>query len=67
MSACRCPESKKPVKERAWVVLQRKCNHSAFNGYRYTPSTRSAVRCPACNHAWRTSASYVDKLPNASR
>lgn len=47
------------------VVVQYKCNHSAFNGYNYTPSDYSAVRCtrPGCHGAWRTKAAYVDDLP----
>ena len=47
------------------VVVQYKCNHSAFNGYYYTPSDYSAVRCtrPGCPGAWRTKAAYVDDLP----
>lgn len=51
-----------------WVVVQRKCNHSAFNGYHFTPSDYSAVQCnPAtggCGRVWRTKAAYVDKLPD---
>jgi hypothetical protein len=50
-----------------WVVLQRKCNHSAFNGYHWTPSDYSSVRCghPGCGRVWRTKAAYVDSLPDA--
>lgn len=49
-------------------VIQRKCNHSAFNGYRYAPSDYSSVRCFAadCTFAIRTKASYVDGLPDAT-
>lgn len=50
---------------RAWVVLDRNVNHSAFNGYRATPSRYSTVHCPICNAVWRTAAAYVDKLPCA--
>jgi hypothetical protein len=51
-----------------WVVLQRKCNFSAFAGYHFTPSDYSAVQCqaPGCNRVWRTKAAYVDKLPDKS-
>lgn len=63
--ACKCPESKKPVKDRAWHVTQRNQNHSAFNGYAATSSDYSAVRCPACHATWRTKAKFVDRLPNA--
>jgi hypothetical protein len=42
------------------VVTQRRCNHSAFNGYHRTPSDYSSVRCQACGCSWRTKASYAD-------
>lgn len=47
------------------VVVQYKCNHSAFNGYAYTRSDYSQVRCtrPGCLGSWRTKAAYVDDLP----
>lgn len=61
-TSCKCPESKKPVTERRWVVLQRNCNFSAFSGYSYTPSAYSAVQCHACGVVWRTKAAYVPKL-----
>lgn len=61
-SACQCAEAKKPVKERNWVVTQRKCNHSAFNGYHYTPSDYSSIKCLECGAIWRTKATYVSKL-----
>lgn len=50
-----------------WVVLQRKCNFSAFNGYRRTRSAYSSVECqaPGCGRVWRTKAAYVDGLPDA--
>lgn len=56
--ACNC-------KPRNIEVLQRKCNHSAFNGYRYTPSDYSLVRCLKCGAVWRTKAKYVDKALDA--
>lgn len=59
---CWCSERYKPVRERNWVVRARYCNYSAFNGYHYTPSDWSAVRCNACNAYWRTKALYVDRL-----
>jgi len=46
------------------VVAQRRCNHSAFNGNRYTPSAYSEVRCTVCGRVWRTKAAYVDTLPD---
>ena len=56
---CRCPN---PKLRFGWVVVQRNCNHSAFNGYRWTPSVYSAVRCTVCEAMWRTKARYVDVL-----
>jgi hypothetical protein len=47
------------------MVTQRLCNHSAFNGYHYTPSDYSTVRCCQCGVHWRTKASYVRRLPDA--
>jgi len=52
---------------RFWVVTQRQCNHSAFNGYRKTPSAYSGVRCTLCGAFWRTRAAYVARLPDATR
>jgi hypothetical protein len=50
-----------------WMVTQRNCNYSAFNGYHWTPSDYSRVRCfhPGCARTWRTKAKYVDALPDA--
>lgn len=59
---CKCPESKKPLAERRWVVIQRNCNYSAFSGYHFTPSDYSCVQCHACGTAWRTKAGYVTDL-----
>jgi hypothetical protein len=61
---CRCPESKKPLLERAWRVTQWRCNHSAFSGYHRTPSDYSAIICevPGCTGGWRTKAAYADTL-----
>lgn len=65
--ACKCAESKKPVSERAWDVTTRRANYSAFNGYHYTPSNYSAVRCKVCRASWRTNAKFVDRLPDAPK
>lgn len=65
-TVCRCPESRKPLGERNWTVLDYKCNHSAFNGYRYTPSDWSKVRCNVCPAMWQTKAAYVDQLVMAN-
>jgi hypothetical protein len=63
---CHCPERAKPVNQRKWRVTQRLCNHSAFNGYRYTPSDYSTVMCMACNAVGRTKAKYVAYLADAT-
>jgi hypothetical protein len=44
------------------VILAYKVNHSAFNGYRETPSAYSTVRCARCGTTWRTKALYVEKV-----
>ena len=44
------------------VCTQYKCNHSAFNGYHYTPSDYSTVYCKRCGAVWRTKAKFVDQL-----
>jgi hypothetical protein len=59
---CHCPERKKPVDQRAWVVTQRLGNASAFNGYRWQPSDWSSVFCLGCHAFGRTKASYVSSL-----
>ena len=63
-TSCKCPESKKPIKERRWVVLQRNSRCSAFDGYRQMFSDYSAVQCHACGTVWRTKADFVLSLPN---
>lgn len=51
-----------------WRVTARRCNYSAFNGYRRTPSDYSHVVCTVagCMGSWRTKAAYVDDLPDAA-
>lgn len=63
---CRCPESKKPLKERAWICTQYKSNRSAFSGYRYTPSNWSAIVCRGCHRMWRTKADYAGEIKQGS-
>jgi hypothetical protein len=46
-------------------VTQRYCNHSAFNGYRWTASEYSGIRCMSCRTPWRTKAKYVEQLRDA--
>lgn len=57
-----CPHRRKHAGR--WRVVTRKANYSAFNGYRYTPSDYSSVRCLECPKRWRTRAAYVDQLPD---
>lgn len=47
-------------------VSQRMCNHSAFNGYHYTPSDYSEIMCLNCGWRWRTKADYVPGLSDMS-
>lgn len=49
----------------AHVVTARRVNHSAFSGYRATPSEYSEVRCIDTGARWRTKAAYADDLPDA--
>lgn len=46
------------------VVVQRRYNESAFNGYRRTPSEYSSIRCINTGDYWRTKAAYVNDLPD---
>jgi hypothetical protein len=46
-------------------VTARYCNYSAFNGYHWTPSDYSEVRCSECRTSWRTKARYVEHLKDA--
>lgn len=64
-NACKCKGSRKE-KMKNWRVLQRHCNHSAFNGYHYTPSDYSSIHCigKGCPGSWRTKADYVYDLPD---
>lgn len=57
---CTC----KPRDKKNWVVVDRHCNYSAFNGYRGTHSAYSAVRCLVCLFSWRTKSDYVASLPD---
>jgi hypothetical protein len=58
-------------KRSAWRVHDYRCNHSAFNGYRWTPSDYSSICCEpslgGCGVWWRTKAAYVDRLPHYRR
>jgi hypothetical protein len=68
--SCRCSERFAPLtidlpsndRLRQWRVVQRRCNHSAFNGYHKTWSDYSSVTCLVCDAVWRTKASYIDLI-----
>lgn len=64
---CKCPERKKPVRERNWVVTEYKWNSGAFvtNGGEY--SNYSEVRCLHCCARGRTKAKFVDSLKEMDR
>jgi len=61
--ACICT-GPKLERHKHWRVYQRRCNHSAFSGYRRTPSDYSSIRCMKCGRVWRTKAGYVYSLPD---
>ncbi len=58
-----CPA---PSHRPAWRVLHRNGHYSAFNGYRWTPSAYSRLRCLICFRSWRTKAAYVARIPTIS-
>jgi hypothetical protein len=49
--ACNCPESKKPINERNWRVVDLKCNYSYFKAPKggRKCSDYSQVCCESCN------------------
>lgn len=49
-----------------WIVIHRRCNYSAFNGYKRTPSAYSLVGCKECSKLWRTKAKYVWRLSDGT-
>ena len=59
MSACQCSERRRPIRDRRWVIVEYRCNYSAFSGYSYARSDYSALHCQACDADWRTKAAYV--------
>lgn len=49
-----------------WRVSMRHCyNHYLGRSYILRESKSSEVCCLCCMREWRTSAKYVDELPNA--
>lgn len=59
---CKCPERKKPIEKRAWVVTQYKWNTGAFVKDGGTFSNYSQVRCLKCGNTGRTKCKYVEEL-----
>jgi hypothetical protein len=53
-------------REEHFVVLDRMCNYSAFNGYAWTPSDYSSVKCLTCGCYTRTKASWVARCRDAT-
>lgn len=63
---CKCEERAKPPAQRQWVVINRNCNYSAFNGYHRTYSQYSLVMCKRCGCLGRTNANFVASLPDGT-
>lgn len=61
---CKC---EKNDRRKHWVVIQRNCSRSAFNGYKRTFSEYSHVIClgKGCMGSFRTKGKYVSLLPDA--
>jgi hypothetical protein len=64
---CHCAERRKPPEQRQWVVLTRRGNNSAFNGYRFESSAYSEVYCQNCGAMGRTKGAFVDQLRDAEK
>jgi len=62
--SCHCKERKKPLDKRAWVVIHRNHNHSAFESPKFYEhySDYSTVKCLRCGAIGRTKAKYVNLL-----
>ena len=63
MAACNCEE--RTLKPPRWIVIDRYCNYSAFNGGKRTRSDYSGVMCLGCGRHWRTKANYISQLEDA--
>jgi hypothetical protein len=57
-----CGERAKAPEDRNWGVINRECNFSAFNGYRYSPSDYSKLVCLTCGAVGHTKAKHVSKI-----
>lgn len=64
--ACSCGRKKNDHAD--LVVVVRNGNNSAFNGYHWTHSDYSQIRCERkfCMGSWRTKAAYTAILPDSS-
>lgn len=59
---CTCPESRKPLKLRAWVVISRAPEHRGLANY--WSKKYSVVHCRTCWATGKSSAKLVAKLPD---
>lgn len=59
---CKCPERKKPVDQRNWVVRVYRWNFSKFVKAGGEYSDYSTVQCKSCGAVGRTKAKYVNQL-----
>lgn len=64
--ACKC-NLKKVEKMKNWVVVTYRGNKSAFNGYKFTPSEFSEIKCNKCGNTWRTKMNYVQIILNKTQ
>lgn len=71
--SCQCSERIEPIKGtsnrpgRLWRVIKRNENNSYFVKNRSQWSAYSCVLCLRCRTVWRTKATYIDHLPNATQ
>ncbi len=61
MRACRCPEKRKRVWERNWVLLEPLRDGMLHRVY------TALVRCDECGARWRTVAEYIEHLKQAPK
>jgi len=60
--SCKCPERKKPVNERAWVVTQYHWTTGSFSPKGGEWSQYSQVYCLECGATGRSKSKYVEEL-----
>lgn len=64
-TACTCKHSADD-RTKFLVVIQRMCNHSAFNGGHRTHSAWSSIYCTKCQKLWRSKGFFVNTLRDAT-